>query len=296
MYLAPREVITAALAPNGPITVAASTTFNLPIEHWSASSFSLFQRCPRAWQQRYVQKRRERPGEALLVGSTLHKVVEANFKRKMESHADLPLTTLLEFFSTAFPVVVEEEEKRAKVETAWDTSPEDANERGRGLLAAYMNQVAPRIQPIAVEQMLSVEIGLAVPITGRLDIETEKVVIDLKSGKTARRKPKEDWLIQALIYSTATGKPVEFHSVTASMKRGDVTIVTPLESEDLLIWLSPAQREAQLHNLRELSDYACHLMDKHGPDEPWPTLGRFHGWACDPRYCSYRGDCPAWRE
>ena len=34
-------------------------------------------------------------------------------------------------------------------------------------------------------------------------------------------------------------------------------------------------------------------MEQYGPDEPWPTTGRFHTWACD--YCGFRGDCPAWK-
>ena len=117
--------------------------------------------------------------------------------------------------------------------------------------------------------------------------------VDFKTGKQTTRKPKEDWRIQAAVYGEATGKPVEFHSLSASPKTNAVTIVTPLESEALLVNPSEDEREEMRRTMRAISSEACMYMSIFGPDDAWPTHGRFHTWACD--YCGFRPGCPAWK-
>jgi hypothetical protein len=270
-----------------------ATSWNLPIRHWSPSSFSMLQRCPRQWQERYVHGRKQRPAEAPVTGTAVHQAVEMNFAQKIESHEDVPLPQLLDYFNSAFPIIVDREQERAGAEMQWDTSPDAARKRGALMLGGYQTQVAGRIQPLAVETVLSIDIGLAVPVEGRFDIERVQSVIDVKSGKSVTRKPKEDWRIQAAVYGHARGKPVEFHSISASPKAREVTILTPLEEERLLVQPSLAERDEQLRVLRALSDMACFFMAQYGPDEPWPTFGRFHNWACS--YCGFISDCPAWK-
>jgi hypothetical protein len=266
--------------------------FNLPIEHWSPTSFSQLQRCPRQWQERHIKGRKERPAESPFIGTALHHAAEMNFGQKIESHEDIPLPQLLEYYNDSFPLLLEREQERRGDEILWDTSPEKARSRGRAMLVAYQNNVAERIQPLAVEQMIEVDMGLAIPVQGRFDVERAESVIDLKTGKQTARKPKEDWLIQACVYGSERNKPVEFHSISATAETGKATIVTPLESEALLVQPTAAEREQQRDTLRALEAMACSYMAQYGPDEPWPTLGRFHSWACN--YCGFRKDCPAW--
>jgi len=288
--------IASYLGETPPLTVTredwAPIPFNLPIQHWSPSSLSMLQRCPRQWQERYIHGRKERPAEAPLIGTTMHRAVELNFGRKIESHEDIPLPQLLEYYDDTFPLVVEEEQEKAGDEVKWDTTPDKARDRGRAMLAGYQHQVAPRIQPLAVETFVSIDLGLGVPIEGRFDVEREDSVIDLKSGKKATYKPQESWRIQALVYGAARDKAVEFHSVSASSATNKVTVVTPLESEDMLVQPTPREREVSLRTLKALAALATFYMAEYGPDETWPTLGTFHNWACG--YCGFRKDCPAW--
>jgi hypothetical protein len=266
--------------------------WNLPIKHWSPSSFSMLQRCPRQWQERYVKGKKSKPAEAPFVGTTIHAAEEMNFGQKIQSHDDIPTAQLLEFYEDTFPLLLEREQEKSGSEMFWDTSLDDARSRGKLMLASYHNFVAPRIQPLAVETVISVDMGLPVPVEGRFDIEREESVIDLKSGKRATYKPKEDWLIQAAVYGAARNKLVEFHSISATEKTSKVTIVTPLESEEMLVNPTLSERAEQTKTLRALSEMACFYMATFGPDEPWPTFGRFHNWACS--FCGFRGDCPAW--
>jgi len=271
----------------------APPDWNLPIDHWSPSSFAMLQRCPRQWQERYIHGRKERPAESIVVGSAVHVAVEMNFKQKIESHADVPTADLLDYYESAWPVVISQQQENAGDDVLWDTDANEAGKRGRLMLAAYQNIVAPRIQPLAVETFVTVDVGLPIPIEGRFDVERDASVIDLKSGKRAQRKPKEAWRIQGVVYGEARNKAVEFHSISASQSSSKVTVVTPLESELLLIQPSWAERQSRLRILRALSDEACFYMERYGPDEPWPPKGVYHDWACD--YCGYRSDCPAWR-
>lgn len=268
--------------------------FNLPIPHWSPSSLGMFQRCPYQWQQRYVHGRKERPAEAPFVGTAVHSGLEQNFRQKIESHVDLPTVELLSWYDDeGFLKTLASEMERAGEEVMWQTSPEEAKARGRSMIAGYHQQVSPRIQPIGVEGKVEIDFGLAVPVEGRYDLLEERRCVDWKTGKRSQKKPKESWRIQAAVYGEATGRPVEFHSVTAT-ERGAVTIVTPLESEQLLVNPTEREREVMRTSLRAISHTACMFMEIFGPDEPWPTHGRFHDWACD--YCGFRPTCPAWEE
>lgn len=268
--------------------------WNLPIDHWSPSSLDMLHRCPYQWQQRYIHGRKERPGESTTTGTAVHKSIESNFRQKIASKIDLPLLEVLDRYSDEiFPQTVLAEQEKNGEEVLWDTSPEAARARGRLMLGEYHHAIAPRIQPQDVELNVSVDLGLAVPVWGRADVDRDSSVIDVKTGKQTTRKPKEGWRIQAAIYGKARRKPVEFHSVSATVKTNKVTVVTPLEEEALLVNPSRFEQLEIERTIRTLSAWACFLMDTYGPDEPWPTTGRFHTWACD--YCGFRAGCPAWR-
>lgn len=273
---------------------ATDDTWNLTIDHWSPSSLAMLQRCPRAWQQRYIHHRKERPAEAPVIGTAVHAAIEQNFRQKIESHADLQPVELLDSYAEEiFPRTILDEQERSGVEVLWDTTPDKARSRGRVMLSEYHGVVAPRIQPEEVELKIEVDFGLPVPVIGRFDVDRAASVIDIKTGKAATSKPKEAWRIQAAVYGRAKNKPVEFHSLAATPKTGKVSITTPLESEDMLVHPTLAERMEIARSIRALSDLACFFMSKFGPDHDWPTLGTLHSWACG--YCGFIGDCPAWQ-
>jgi hypothetical protein len=262
------------------------------LDHWSPSSLSMLRRCPYQWQQRYIHGRKERPGEALVVGQGVHAALEQNFTQKIKSKQDLDIIDLLGWYDDeGWQKTVDEQQEKAGESVLWDDQrkgPEPAKARGRLMLNGYHVAVSPRVQPIGVEGKILVDFGLAVPVEGRYDILREASVIDIKTGKAVKRKPQESWRIQAAVYGEATGRPVEFHSVSPS------NVVTPLESPALLLQPTVREREHMRISLRAVSAEACMYMSVFGPDEPWPTHGRFHDWACS--YCGFRPTCPAWEE
>lgn len=275
---------------------AALAEWNLSpwLDHLSPSSLSMLRRCPRQFQERYLHGRKERPAEAPVVGTAVHAGLERNFVQKIESHIDLPTHELLDWYTDeGFATTVAREQEKAGTEIFWDTDPDAAMHRGKKMLGEYHNAIAPRIQPLSVEGSISVDFGIPVPIVGRFDLLRETNVIDWKTGKSAKRKPQESWRIQAAVYGEATNKPVEFHSISATEK-GTVSIVTPLEAEALLVQPTETERAQLRRTVQAVAAEAVFYMRLYGPDETWPTHGRFHDWACG--YCGYRNDCPAWEE
>jgi hypothetical protein len=270
--------------------------FNLPIEHWSPSSLAMLRRCPRQWQERYIFGRKERPGEAPVTGTAVHKGLERNFEQKIGSGVDLAMVDLLGWYDDeGWEKTIQAEQEKAGAEILWKSAPEQARARGRAMLTSYHRFVSPRIErPVGVEGWVEVDFGLAVPVQGRYDLLEEKTTTDWKTGARKQTKPKEAWRIQAAVYGEATGRPVEFHSITASSERGHVAIVTPLESPALLVQPTVREREQMRISLRALAAEACMYMEIFGTDTAWPTHGRFHDWACD--WCGFRSTCPAWEE
>jgi CRISPR/Cas system-associated exonuclease Cas4 (RecB family) len=269
-------------------------TWLLPIEHFSPTSIAMFKRCPEQFRQRYVLGRKERPGEALVIGTAVHRVAERNFEQKIESREDIPLLSLIEFYDdVAFPEAMTERTEQHGLDIAWDTDPDGARKRGRAITTAYQGGVAPRVQPISVETRVEADFGLQVPIIGYADCVTSDSVIDIKTGKTARSEIKPEWRLQSAVYGTITEKPVDFHAVAASTKDFRASIKTPLEHPGLSVWIPPEAREEVKRNVRGTAWLAQYLMKKLGPDEPWPTDGQSHPWACS--YCGFRPGCPAWK-
>jgi PD-(D/E)XK nuclease superfamily len=265
----------------------------LPVEHLSASSLGMLARCPEQWRQRYVLGRKERPGEALVIGTAVHLAAEANFSQKVTSHEDIPLARIIDFYDDhAFPVALEQRQGEGD-EIVWDTDPDGARKRGRAITYAYQSTVAPRVQPVASETKVEADFGISVPVIGYADVRTTDKVIDIKTSNKARRQIKPEWRIQGAVYSTITEQPVDFHCVSATQKDYRATVNTPLEAPELSLFLPPEARAETIRNVQAMAWMAVHFMETLGPDEPWPTTGQVHPWACG--YCGYRPWCPAWK-
>jgi hypothetical protein len=267
--------------------------WQLPVEHLSPSSLGMLARCPEQWRNRYCLGRKERPGEALVLGTAIHSTAERNFSQKITTYQDVPIPELVEWYEDeGFAAAVAREEERNEFDVRWDTDPERARERGRSIIYAYQFQVAPRVQPLAVEERVEADFGLPVPVIGYSDARTAQQVIDLKTGKQARKKIKPHWRFQAGVYSTIAELPCDFHTCAATEK-GKATITTPLESPELSVYLPPVARAELMRTVRSMGWLANHLYTTLGPDHPWPTWGQQHDWACG--WCGFRGGCPAWK-
>jgi len=263
--------------------------------HLSASSIGMLMRCPRQFQHRYLRGEKERPGESIVIGSIFHEALNWNYKQKVVSHRDEPLADAIQFLQDeAVPKVIEEEGGVDNIR--WDSDLDTVRSDAERITGAYYRNVVPRIQPFATEQKFEVEIpGVEVPIIGYIDCQESNRVIDTKTGKQASRKVKPSWALQGRLYSFATQKPTEYHSVSRAKTP---TIVTALESEQMVV---PVPTPQQMDNLSVTVQTAAALVRYFlatiGLDEEWPTWGAIPDFSrsilpCD--FCGWRDGCPAW--
>jgi hypothetical protein len=77
-FLALPQAPAVAVPPAPPQGATAGGAWPERIEHLSASSIGMFRRCPEQFRHRYILGEKERPGEALLIGSAFHTGLEFN--------------------------------------------------------------------------------------------------------------------------------------------------------------------------------------------------------------------------
>jgi CRISPR/Cas system-associated exonuclease Cas4 (RecB family) len=286
------------------------------VEHVSASSLKTLSACPEQFRRRYLLGEKQPPGAALVWGSADHKTSEFNYQQKIESGEDLPLVEIRDYFAAQVDVAVEEagglnemewkpDEKSRKRKTI-----DDVKDRGARLAEAYHLEVAPAVQPEAVEEKFSIEVpGVPVPIIGYLDLvagpsEQQRAgrpegasegVLDLRrivDRKTSGRKvskPEPDWSMQAGIYQLARWLP---HEWQISVKTQNPYVIAG--DENLLVKASTARRRFVLRTIRALMLELGWMYVQFGADEPWPaSRALLHQWRCS--FCGYSDTCE-WRK
>lgn len=260
----------------------------LPSTYLSASSLKMAMRCPRQWQERYINNRKEKPGAAATLGTAEWGAHVLNYTQKMTSGVDL--VDIDDAYATSWDEAVEKNGGIGEIQWNADSKWTDVQALGRDMARVYHAQVSPRTEPVAVEQKIEFKIpDLPVPLLGYIDLVKMASTVEHKTGKSLS-KPKMEWLFQQRIYSAHTRLPGEIHLVT---KTKQPKVVTPLESPEMFVPVNDIQIKATEKLVAKAAWTLNHYYATYGPDEPWPQHGVIHDWACN--WCAYRGNCPAWR-
>lgn len=171
----------------------------LPRKHVSLSQISTYMRCPLLYYWQYETEFKRPFPSAITFGSATHKTLEINYKQKIDTNQDLPVDALQEVFSYEFDRMVDK--------TDWEEGEEPGavKDEGINLIPVYMQQIAPKTQPIAVERAFDVELEDAeFTLRGVIDLVTDQgVIVDTK---TSKRSPNQDVIVgnlQMIIYSVA---------------------------------------------------------------------------------------------
>lgn len=158
----------------------------------SASSVSTYLRCQYQWYLAYVMSIKSPPNVAMLVGLATHTAVETNMVQKIDTQVDLPVSDVLDAFSTAY------DEQLPDVEDDKE-DPGKAKDSGVDIVRLYHTAVAPPIQPVLVEKQIQFAVN-GIPystvldlVEGRMDpvmLDQHNVVRELKTTKSAPDKSK----------------------------------------------------------------------------------------------------------
>ncbi len=193
LIVAPEVALTKLPATNGALAANAD-----PAPVLSPSQVRCFFDCQARWWFKYGLHLPERKNSSLALGLAVHQALEVNFREKIETREDLETAGVVCVFRDAWM-----EQVPQTVFTA-DESQGDLRRTGERLVSKYMDEVAPTVEPAAVELDVQGEIS-GVAVRGRVDVlDVEGRLIDFK---TASRRPSSvspDYAFQLATYQQIT--------------------------------------------------------------------------------------------
>jgi hypothetical protein len=164
----------------------------------SPSQVRCFLDCQARWWFKYGLMLPEPKNSSLALGLAIHRALEVNFREKLETHEDLDTAGVVMLFRDAWM------EQCGQTQFTKDESQHDIRRVGERLVAKYMDEVAPKVEPAAVELDVQGEIS-GVAVRGRVDVlDEDGRLIDFK---TASRRPSSvspDYAFQLATYRQIT--------------------------------------------------------------------------------------------
>lgn len=161
------------------------------------SALGVYLKCQIQYYFRYILGLTRPPGAALTIGKAVDAGATHNFRQKTESRQDLPVSDVLDAFSTEFD--------REAPGTDWDgESAGTLKDESAALMKLHHKIVAPRIQPVTMKEQFNLETNNGFSIGGEMDVTDEKDLI--RDTKTSGKKYDDDFVahsIQAAVYDTA---------------------------------------------------------------------------------------------
>ncbi|MEM7274484.1 MAG: PD-(D/E)XK nuclease family protein [Actinomycetota bacterium] len=176
-------------------------------QHLSPSSASAFEGCPRRWRFKYIDRLPEPSGQAALVGSFAHRVLELLCEYPA---AERTLDRAKALAKEVWPTFETDEDY-----VALDLSPDQARAfRWQGWLAIgglWDIEDPATVDVVSTEQKVTVELG-SVPFVGIVDrvdrMGGKLVVSDYKSGTLPGARWRRDKIRQVMLYAAALSQAV----------------------------------------------------------------------------------------
>src|SRR5579863_10575987 len=146
----------------------------------SPSQVRCFMDCQMRWWFKYGLKVPDPATANMALGRAVHSSLGENFAQKLDTREDLPTEGVVALFREAWANESEQTEFRD------EEDPKELGLTGESLVTKYMDQIAPKIDPAAVELKVEGEIA-GIKVRGWIDLlDVEGRVIDIK---TAKAKP-----------------------------------------------------------------------------------------------------------
>jgi len=249
----------------------------------SFSQVATFLRCPRQYQYRYVRGIRTPATGAMVQSRAFHEAAALNYRQKVSSGEDLPMSEMQEFFVERFERML----ARGDAALAPHEKAGLLKDQGVAVTAAHHRFIAPGVEPLLVEHRFRIDLGEDVPfdLVGVWDlVERDGTVADNKAYRKAPRQDMVDRDLQLGVYALA------FCTITGEAE-------CPLRMDAVVKDASPWTR--QLRTLRTRRD-CLWLKGLLGEVGRAIQAGRFYpnpnGWHCDPNFCGYWTRCMGMEE
>jgi CRISPR/Cas system-associated exonuclease Cas4 (RecB family) len=261
----------------------------------SFSQINMYSRCGIQYYFRYVEGIIVPPASALILGKAFHKAQEEEYKHKLETKQDMPISIVTDLFAEEVErdfsqdVLLKDEEK-----TIGKTQVRDRiKDNGINMLTEYYYSVAVNTMPEAVEKEFTITedfpllmdsntgliVELPAPVKGYIDLITDKnEVIDTKTSSKTPTKDTAEKSQQLTIYALGYK---EIYGTLPEKLRLDCIIQPGKKSPSRVVTLETTRNIEQIERLaRRIARVAQGI--KAGVFIP-PDQG---SWACS--YCGYR--------
>lgn len=155
-----------------------------PEKALSHSAIGAFIRCGMVYYWRYIKGVKAPPAAAMGFGTSVHAALELNYDQKIHSHKDLPLDVVTDCFRDTWKDVARE----SVFDPEKEENKDEMLDEGVMMVEKYHAEVAPNIQPAAVESKFNINIpGLRRSITGYIDLIDDKDIVS--DHKTSKKVP-----------------------------------------------------------------------------------------------------------
>ncbi|MCP3967530.1 MAG: PD-(D/E)XK nuclease family protein [Lentisphaerae bacterium] len=252
------------------------------------SMINMASRCGEQFRRRYIEGEIILPSIAAARGTSVHTASEVNLTYKVVNQVDMPLNDLKDATRDGYIDVIKDGIFLSKGE-----QPSKKSLLNNGLNDAlrcteiYHQYVAPQINPIAVEQSFKIDIGLDLPIAGRIDYQEQPIIGDLKTAARAWPKGKIFQELQPIFYSLAHEKLVGIRPefvynilIAPRNKEGKPTTAKYDEQRRVVTDQDYQMLIARIKVFLKMLKAGIFL-----PADP-------SGWICSSKWCGYYQTCP----
>lgn len=257
---------------------------------WNNSALTKLERCGEAFRRRYIEGESVPPSPRMLRGTVVHKVASAAMLRKLEEH-EVPTS------EEAKDLAATEFEQQWAGGVSLDSEPIEGSvdiEKARSkdfavdLSQFYVEGVAPRVDPVAVERHIEVRPKDSdLVIHGTMDLVSRvpegEVVRDLKTSEKSPSKDTAERSQQLTMYALIRQAEVGALPVKLTL---DYLVRTPARAERKHIPLDTVRDSEDVTALVHRINTAVEAV-KRGVFMPTAP----DSWWCGPQWCEFYKSC-----
>lgn len=251
------------------------------------SMLNMALRCGEQFRRRYMEGEVIPPGIAAGRGTGLHYANKVNLTAKIRTGEDLPISDIKDAtrdgYVRAFQsgVYLKKDDLPKK-----DKLLNDGLDDALRCAEVYRSSIAPDIKPVTVEQPFKIDVGLALPLAGTMDIQQDARVDDLKTAAKKWNDGQIEKEIQPPFYSlayeieTQTRPTFHYHIMIARRGKDGTPTSTDYQTQEM------TPTDAHYSALYSKLDLFIKMVQAglYPPANP-------ASWWCSPDWCGYYYTC-----
>lgn len=245
----------------------------------SPSRVNTFERCQLQYAYRYLEGIVKPPSVAAVIGTATHKSVEADLKHKFSEGELLPDDAVSDAARDAM------ENRWGEIGDSEGMKKGEAVDVTVGLAKLHHTDVAPEIEPVAIERAVGIQISTDIRMTGHIDVVVDSAIRDTKTiGKTPSAM-KGDHFNQGQLYAIAV--MVEDGELPTEISIDYLVKNKKPKAVSHTVKIDERTAQVALDRLALTSRVIANAIET-GDFLPAPA----DSWTCSEKWCGYWNECP----